>query len=79
MGPFRVTQSNRTHQLTDATQPNRLQVEKFGPNPTQPNTANDIAYSLVVTYYYTQKLSVSGTSQIGRKIKFSCLVKPNLI
>ena len=28
--------------------PNLLQVEKFGPNPTQPNTTNNGAYSLVV-------------------------------
>ena len=40
MGPFRVTQPNATHQLTDPTQPNPLQVEKFGHNPTQPNTTN---------------------------------------
>jgi len=33
-------QPNPTHQLTDPTQPNRLQVEKFGLNPTQPTTAN---------------------------------------
>ena len=26
-----------THHLTDPTQPNLLQVEKFGPNPTQPS------------------------------------------
>ena len=32
MGPFCVTQSNPTHQLTAPTQPNPLQVEKFGPN-----------------------------------------------
>jgi len=37
MGSFCVTQSNQTHQLTDSTQPNQLQVETFGPNPTQPN------------------------------------------
>ena len=67
MGPFRVTQ------------PNPLQVEKLGPNATQPNTANNGAYSLVVTYFYTQNLSVSRTCQIDRKIKFNCLVKPNLI
>jgi len=48
-------------------------------DPTQPNTANNEAYSLVVTYFYTQNLSVSRTCQIGRKIKFNCLVKPNLI
>jgi len=34
-GPFYVTRSNPTHQLTDPTQPNALQVEKFGPNPMQ--------------------------------------------
>jgi len=38
MGPFCVTRSNPTHQLTDPTQPYSLQVEKFGPNLTQPNT-----------------------------------------
>jgi len=37
MGPFCVTRSNPTHQLTDPTQSNLLQVEKFGPNPTQSN------------------------------------------
>jgi len=40
MGPFCVTRSNPTHQLTDPIQPNPLQVEKFGTNPThmgQPN------------------------------------------
>ena len=47
MGLFCVTRSNRTHQLTDPTQPNPLQVGKFAPNPTQPNTTN----SLVVTYF----------------------------
>jgi len=38
MGPFFVTRSNPTHQMTDPTQPKLLQVEKFGPNLTQPNT-----------------------------------------
>ena len=79
MGPFCVTESNPTHQLTDSTQPNPPQVEKFGPKPTQPDTTNNRAYSLVVTYFYTQNLSFSGTGQIGRKIKCNCLVKPNLI
>ena len=68
-----------THQLTDPTQPDPIQVEKFGPNPTQPNTTNNRADSLVVTYFYTQNLSVSGTGQIARKIKFICLVKLNLV
>ena len=48
-------------------------------DPTQPNTANNGAYSFVVTYFYTQNLTVSRTCQIGRNIKFNCLVKPNLI
>ena len=67
MGPFRVTQPNPTH----------YKLKNL--DPTQPNTANNGAYSLVVTYFYTQNLSVSGTCQIGRKIKFNCLVKLNLI
>jgi len=79
MGPFCVTQSIPTHQLTEPTQPNPIQVEKVGPNPTKPGTTNNRAYSLVVTYFYTQNLSVSGTGQIGRKIKFNYWVKPNLI
>ena len=33
------------------TQPNPLQVEKFGSNPTQPIITNNGAYSLVVTYF----------------------------
>jgi len=36
MGPFCVTGSNPTHQLTDPTRPNPLQVETVGPNSTQP-------------------------------------------
>ena len=40
MRPFCVTRSNPTHQLTKGTQPNALQVDKFGPNPTQPDTTN---------------------------------------
>jgi len=57
VGPFCVTRPNPTHQLTDPTQPNPLQVEKFGLNPTQPNTTNNGVYSLVVTYFYTKNLS----------------------
>jgi len=33
MGLFCETRSNPTNQLTDPTQPNPLQVEKYGPNP----------------------------------------------
>jgi len=40
MGPFCVTPFNPTHQLTDPTQSNPLQVEKVGPNLTQPDTTN---------------------------------------
>jgi len=65
--------------LCDPIQPNPLQLEKIGPNPTQPNTTNNRAYSLLVTYFYTPNLSVFGTCQIGLKIKFNCLVKLNLI
>jgi len=43
--------------LCDLTQPNPVQVEKFGPNATQPNTTHNGAYSLAVTYFYTQNLS----------------------
>ena len=59
MGPFCVTRSNPTqsHQLTNPTELNQLQVEKFGPNATRPNTTNNVAYSLVVTCFYTHNLS----------------------
>ena len=40
MGPFCVTRSNPTHQLTDPTQTNPQQVEKFGHNATRPNQYN---------------------------------------
>jgi len=40
MGPFCVTRSNPTNQLTDPTQPNSLQVDKFGPNLIQLNATN---------------------------------------
>ena len=67
-----------TRQLIDPTQPNQLQVEKFGPNPTQPNTTNNGANRFVVTYFYTDDLSRI-FSQRSRKIKFNCVVQPNLI
>ena len=69
MGPFGVTRSNPTHQLTDATQPTTS-----GPNPTQPNTN---CHSITLSLYYSW--SVSATCQIGHKIKFNCSVQPNLI
>jgi len=38
-GPFCVIRSSPTHELTDPTQPNQLQVETFESNPTH-NTTN---------------------------------------
>jgi len=52
MGPFCVTPSNPTHQLTDPTQSNRLPVEKFGPNPTQPNTTKHKLQLTVIGQHY---------------------------
>ena len=40
MGPLYVTQTNPTHQMTDPTQSNPLQVENIGPNLTQSITTN---------------------------------------
>jgi len=37
MGPFCVTRYNPTYQLTDPIKSNPLQVEKFGPNSTEPS------------------------------------------
>ena len=54
MGPFCATRSNPTHQLTDPTQTNPLQVEKFGPNPTQTNTTNQFSSDV---FLYTKLLS----------------------
>ena len=45
MGPFCVTQPNPTH------------YKWKNLDPTQPNTTNNGAYSLVVTYFYTKNLS----------------------
>jgi len=47
--------------------PNPTQLTTGGKIWTQPNTTNNRAYSLVVTYFYTQNLSLN------------CLMKPNLI
>jgi len=52
MGPFYVTRSNSTHQLTDPTQPTTT-----GKIWTQRNTTNNGIYSIVVAYFYTQNLS----------------------
>ena len=48
MGPCPVTQPNPTH------------YKWKNLDPTEPNTANNGAYSLAVTHFYTQNLSVSG-------------------
>ena len=73
MGPFCVTRSNPTHQLSDPTR--RITSGKIW---TQSNTTNNGAYSLVVTYLYTQNLTRT-FSQPSRKIKFNCSVQPNLV
>ena len=44
-----------TQPISWLTQP--LQVGKLGPKPTQPNTTNNLAYSLVMRYFYTKNLS----------------------
>ena len=61
--------------LSRVVSPNPLQVKKFRPNPTQPNTN---CHWLTLSLYYSF-WSVSGTCQIGHKIKFNCLVQPNVI
>jgi len=50
--------------LCDPTQPNPMQVKKFGPNPSQPNTN---CHCLTLSLYYSF-WSVSGSCQIGHKI-----------
>jgi len=58
VGPFCVTRPNPTHQLTDSyPDPTHYKWKKCGHNPTQPNTTNNGAYSIVVTYFYTKNLS----------------------
>ena len=50
MGPFCLSRSNPTHQLTDPSQPNPLQEDKKGPNPTQPNAnCHWLTLSLFIT------------------------------
>ena len=55
IGPFSVTRSNPTHQLTDPTQPNQVKKIRTQPDPT--NTTNNGAYSLAATYFYMHNLS----------------------
>ena len=44
-------QPNPSTDWPNPTQPSPLQVKKIGANPTQPNTTNNKACSLVVTYF----------------------------
>ena len=64
-----MTRSNPTHQLTDPTQPNPLQVEKkFGPtrlNPIQ------LTIELTLADIITVLLLLIVICQIGGKIKFN--------
>jgi len=69
VGPCCVTRPNPTHynwKYLDPTRSDPIQL-----------TMELIQFSSDV--FCTQNLSVSGTCQIGRKIKFSCLMQPNLI
>jgi len=51
MGPFCVTQLNPS---ADWLNPTHYKWKNL--DPTQPNTTNNGAYSLVVTYFYTKNL-----------------------
>jgi len=73
MGPFCVTRSNPTHPLTDQTQPNPLQVKKIGPNPTQPITTDNGAYSLLVTFIHgTYRFPVPVRSAVKSNLTAWC-------
>ena len=64
--PFCVTRSNPTRQLTDPTQPNPVKVEKFGSNPTQPNTSNNNIQALSVTDNFSEfYLQDGGENQLA--------------
>ena len=70
MGPFCATRFNPTHQLTDPTQPNPLQVEKFGPNPTQHNCRPLIYYVLsLLTKFLVPLLYWTQPNPTHRKLK----------
>ena len=68
--------------------PDPTQLSADWPNPSQPTTSEKIWTQPDPNQYYSCYLitlslysfwSVSGTCQIGHKIKFNCLVQPNLI
>jgi len=50
-------------------------VEKFGPNPTQPNTTNNVGYSFSSDVFLYTELIGFGSGQIGRKISVSVTAK----
>ena len=62
---------------TDQTQPRLLQVEKFGPNPTQPNrpTTNNGVYSFSSDVFLYTELIGFDSGQIARKISVSVTAK----
>ena len=72
MGPFCVTRSNPTHQLTDPTQPT-TSGKIWTPHPTQTNTTNNGAYSLVVTFIHrTYRFPVPVRSAIKSNLTAWC-------
>ena len=58
--------------------PNPTQRSTSGKIWTQPDTTNNVAYSLVVTYFYTQNLSRT-FSLPSCTINCNCLMQPNLV
>jgi len=56
VGPFSMTRPNPTHHLTDPAQPNPMQIQKFGPNPThnKQQQAYGLARKPFTQYTYTQ-------------------------
>jgi len=72
MGPFCVTRSNPTHQLTDPTQPT-TSGKIWTPHPTQTNTTNNGAYSLVATFIHrTYRFPVPVRSAIKSNLTAWC-------
>ena len=67
--------SIQPHQLTGPTQPNPVQVKKFGPKPTQPNTN---CHWLTYYHFITPSDQFPVPVRSAHKIKFNCLMQPNL-
>ena len=57
--PFSVTRPNPTHHLTDPTQPNPMQIQKFGPNPTQPIIDNKLTLRPSKETIHTVRLHIT--------------------